>query len=385
MPPEPAVQHGIVNSLALILIFLSVYSYAVYPMLLILLNLFFKKKVRTGDVEPTVSIIIAAYNEESKIRDKLRNTMELDYPRDKIQFIVASDASSDRTEEIVREFPEVQLLRAPQRGGKERAQRMAIESATGEILVFTDAGTILDADGIRKIVRNFADQAVGAVSSRDQVLSSHSGNAEDVYVRYEMLLRRLESDFDGVVGLSGSFFAARREVCSDWSEDLTSDFNTVFLAKKKGLRAVSDDQSVGYYRDIQKGQSEYNRKVRTLIHGIHAFMKTLELLNVFRYGVFSWQLASHKLMRWLVPLFLAALFAVSIAGTTTGSRFCSALFLLQILFYGASLLGFVWEGARKWFAVKIPYYFVSVNVAILLAWIGYFKGERMRVWNPTVR
>ncbi len=374
-----------IDTLAIVLIFLSVYSYAVYPILLVLLNIFFKKKVLAADIEPTVSIIIAAYNEESKIREKLRNTMELDYPRDKIQFIVASDASSDLTEEIVREFPEVQLLRTPERGGKERAQRLALEAATGEIMVFTDAGTLLDKDGIRRIVRNFADPAVGAVSSRDQVLSSQSGNAEDIYVRYEMKLRRLESDFNGVIGLSGSFFAARSEVCSDWSEDLTSDFNTVFLAQKKGFRAISDDNAVGYYRDIQKGHSETKRKTRTLIHGIHAFMRTLELLNFFKYGAFSWQLASHKLMRWLVPLFLSALFVTSIIGALVGSGLCTALLVLQITFYGSSLLGLMWEGSRKWFPIKIPFYFVSVNLAIVLAWTAYLKGERMRVWNPTVR
>jgi len=166
---------------------------------------------------------------------------------------------------------------------------------------------------------------------------------------------------------------------------LTSDFNTVFLARKKGLRAVSDDAVVGYYRDIQKDQSEYKRKVRTLINGIDAFMRTLELLNIFRYGPFSWQLASHKLMRWLVPFFLVGLFATTFLGARKGSLFCCVLFILQILFYGGAFLGGLWKDARKWLPIKVAFYFSSVNLAIVLAWIGYFKGERMRIWNPTVR
>ncbi len=375
----------LLDALAAALILLSVYSYALYPFILILLKPFFSKRVHRADVEPTVSVIIAAYNEEKKIGEKLANTLKLEYPRGKLQILVASDASTDGTESIVRGFPEVIFLHARERGGKERAQKLALDAATGEILVFTDVGTLLDADAIRAIVQNFADASVGAVSSRDKLISTHGQNAEDLYVRYEMMLRRLESGFNGVVGLSGSFFAARREVCAEWADDLTSDFNTVFLARKKGLRAISDDAVLGHYRDIGKDQSEYKRKVRTLINGIDAFMRTLELLNVFKYGVFSWQLASHKLMRWLVPFFLPALVIVTFAGALEGSVFCSVLFALQCVFYACALLGAVWSGSRKRLPVKIAFYFCSVNLAILLAWMGYLKGERMRVWNPTVR
>jgi len=371
--------------LAILAIFLSLYSYAVYPFILILLRPLFNKKVHQADTEPTVSMIIAVYNEEKKIGDKLDNTLELEYPRDKLEIIVASDASTDDTEAIVRRFPGVKLLRAGERGGKERAQKIALDATRGEILVFTDAGTFLDKSAIRSIVRNFADSSVGAVSSCDKLLSVQAKNAEDLYVRYEMMLRRLESGFNGIVGLSGSFFAGRREVCEGWAEDLPSDFNTVFLARKKGLRAISDDAVVGYYRDIQKNQSEYKRKVRTLIRGMDTFMRTLELLNVFKYGAFSWQLISHKLMRWLVPFFLTALAAVTLVGAWEGSALCSILFALQFVFYAFALLGALSSGSRKWLPVKVAFYFSSVNVAILLAWVGYFKGERIRIWNPTVR
>jgi cellulose synthase/poly-beta-1,6-N-acetylglucosamine synthase-like glycosyltransferase len=375
----------LLDVLALAFSLLSVYSYAVYPLILIVLRPFFHKKVHKAETEPTVSVIIAAYNEEMKMGEKLDNTAKLEYPFAKLQVIVASDASTDGTEAIVRGYPQVSLLRAPERGGKERAQKIALNAATGEILVFTDVGTLLDTGAIRGIVRNFADVTVGAVSSRDQLISAQAENAEDLYVRYEMMLRRLESGFNGVVGLSGSFFAARREICTDWAEDLTSDFNTVFLARKKGLRAISDDAVVGYYRDIQKNQSEYKRKVRTLINGIDVFLRTLELLNVYKYGAFSWQLVSHKLMRWLVPFFLSALLAVTALGAWKGSVFCSVLFVLQVLFYACALLGAAWDGSRKWLPIKVAFYFSSVNLAIVLAWVGYFRGERMRIWNPTLR
>ena len=203
----------------------------------------------------------------------------------------------------------VELHAIPERGGKENAQKEAIKKSRGDILVFTDVATILDPTGVEQIVSNFADPCVGCVSSEDQVIGKDGKpSGEGFYVRYEMWLRRLESRVNSLVGLSGSFFAARKTVCQDLSEDLDSDFRILLTSVKNGLRGVSDPLAIGYYRDISDQKREFERKVRTVLRGLTVFFKNTEYLNVFEYGIFSYQYFCHKLLRWLVPLFLITAF-----------------------------------------------------------------------------
>src|SRR5437867_3958105 len=223
------------------------YAYGGYPLILWLLSRVMGYGVRKGDMEPRVSMIIAVHNEEQRIHEKLENALTQDYPKDRLEIIVASDCSTDDTDAIVFQYGDrgVVLVRTPERNGKEAAQGTAMKAATGDILVFSDAATVLPADSIRNIVRNFYDPRVGCVSSVDRLLTDDGKVAgEGAYVRYEMLLRRLESQIGTVVGLSGSFFAARRELCEPWRSDLQSDFNTVLNAVRRGFRAVSDPDSV---------------------------------------------------------------------------------------------------------------------------------------------
>lgn len=214
------------------------YAYAGYPLLLKAFSSVRSHSVRKGPIAPNVSFIITAYNEEKRIEAKLKNTLEQIYPKEKLEIIVASDCSSDKTDQIVlsHQMSGVRLVRAPERKGKENAQRYAVERASGEILIFSDVATILEPDGVRNIVENFNDETVGCVSSVDRFIDSDGKiSGEGAYVKYEMLLRSLESRFNSVVGLSGSFFAARREVCREWAVDLQSDFNTLINSIKIGL------------------------------------------------------------------------------------------------------------------------------------------------------
>ena len=230
--------------------------------------------------------------------------------------MVASDGSTDATNGIVEAYAErgVELLPVTNRGGKENAQKEAVQVARGEVLVFSDVATRLDPDGLAQIVANFADPAVGCVSSVDRVLGKDGRpGGEGAYVRYEMWLRALESQVHSLVGLSGSFFAARREVCRDFSADMQSDFRTLLNSMRLGLRGVSDPSAVGYYLDVADGRREFDRKVRTVLRGLTVFFRNLEFLNPLRYGFFSYQYFCHKLLRWLVPLFLLFAFATNLA------------------------------------------------------------------------
>ncbi len=371
-------------SLLCLSIFFVIYAYAGYPFCLMLLSAWRRQEVKKGEIAPPVSLIITAYNEEKQIGSKLDNTFALDYPAERLEIIVASDCSNDGTDDAVRFHATrgVKLVRAPERKGKENAQRLAVEQATGDILVFSDTATILKPNGIRQIVRNFHDPTVGCVSSVDRFIDAEGQvSGEGAYVRYEMWLRALETETNSLVGLSGSFFAARREVCCPWASDLQSDFNTLLNAIKKGLRGVSDPESVGYYRNIADEKKEFDRKVRTVTRGIGVLMTNLPLMNPFRYGRFAWQLFSHKLCRWAVP-FLLIVAAVSNLFLLPYGQVYGLLFLGQSLFYllawggrGGSLPGFL----------RIPFYFVSVNLAILTAWYRYATGERMTTWEPSKR
>lgn len=368
-------------------LFLAFFAYFGYPLTLILIGIFRRREVGRDGITPAVTLIITAYNEEKRIAEKLENTLALDYPREKLQILVASDGSTDATNGIVESHAGrgVELLHVRNRGGKENAQREAVQVARGEVLVFSDVATRLEPDGLKRIVANFADPSVGCVSSIDRVLGKDGRpGGEGAYVRYEMWLRGLESKVHSLVGLSGSFFAARREVCSDFSPDMQSDFRTLLNSMRLGLRGVSDPSAVGYYLDVGDSRREFDRKVRTVVRGLTVFFRNLEFLDPFRYGIFSYQYFCHKLMRWLVPLFLLAAFAANVAAID-GSWGFSALLAGQVCFYAVALLVLRSQAPPNHAAMKIPAYFVSVNVAILLAWWRYFRGQRLVMWTPSER
>jgi glycosyltransferase involved in cell wall biosynthesis len=368
-------------------VFFVWYAYIGYPMVLAALLPFRNREVRRGAVTAPVSFIITAYNEETRIREKIENSLMQDYPRERFEIIVASDCSTDRTDEIVRSYHAqgVRLVRAPLRKGKEYAQKCAVDDSRGEILVFSDAATVLRPDGVSRIVKNFSDQTVGCVSSVDKFIDrGGTVSGEGAYVKYEMFLRALETRVHSLVGLSGSFFAARKEVCLAWATDLPSDFNTVLNSVNRGLRGVLDQETAGYYADIADEKREFHRKVRTVLRGICVFMKNLNMLNFIKYGLFSWQLFSHKLCRWLVPFALAtALF--SNAALIHRSPVYAALFAAQCLFYATAAVGIRTSLFAKRQALKVPSFFVLVNLSIMNAWFRYLRGERMLSWDPSRR
>lgn len=376
-------------------IFFIFYAYFGYPLVLMSISIFRSRPVKKGDITPFVSFIITAYNEEKRIREKIENTLQQDYPKDKLEIIVASDCSTDRTDEIVKSYQvqNVKLVRAAERRGKENAQRYAVDAATGDILIFSDVATILKSDSISNIVKNFNDPTVGCVSSEDRFIDPDGKiSGEGAYVRYEMFLRNLETKVNTLVGLSGSFFAAHKEVCKDWASDLQSDFNTLLNSVKIGLRGVSDPDSIGYYKNIADEKKEFDRKVRTVLRGISVFMKSLPLLNPFKYGLFSWQLFSHKLCRWLVPFamiiaFLSNFFIVldSFLFSTSTSNVYLYAFIFQSLFYILAFGGIFGNIFAKKNLIKIPTFFILVNMSILAAWIRYARGDRLITWEPSKR
>jgi cellulose synthase/poly-beta-1,6-N-acetylglucosamine synthase-like glycosyltransferase len=361
------------------------YAYFGYPLFLKLVSFFKKKDVKRAEITPLVSYIITASNEEKRIKEKIENTLKLNYPKDKLEVIVASDGSTDKTNEIVQSYAaqNVILHLVKERKGKENAQSEAVKIAKGEIFVFSDVATILKEDAIQQIVSNFADSSVGCVSSTDKVIDSHgSVGSEGGYVKYEMWLRKLEMQVNSLVGLSGSFFAARREVCMDFAPNMQSDFRTLLSSIKLGLRGVIDENAVGYYKDLADQKKEFDRKVRTVIRGLVVFFSHLHLLNIFKYGFFSFQLFSHKLMRWLVPWFMILVFVLNLLLIKEHIVYTS-IFIMQVLFYFLALVGFLFS--TKSTIINIPKFFIMANYSILIAWLRFFSGEKMTMWVPSQR
>ena len=363
------------------------YAYAGYLLVLLVLSTFRSRPVVIGEIQPMVSFIITAYNEELRIKEKIDNSLQQQYPRERLEIVVASDCSSDRTDEIVRSYEHsgVRLVRAAERRGKEAAQKLAVGATRGDVLVFSDVATTLPPKGIANIVQSFNDPTVGCVSSVDQFVDAQGNlSGEGAYVKYEMLLRRLETKVNTLVGLSGSFFAARRTVCSPWADDLQSDFNTLLNSMKSGLRDVSDSNSVGYYKNLSDERKEYQRKVRTVLRGIAVLMRSLPMLNPFRYGMFAWQLFSHKLCRWLVPFAMIGVLASNVV-LATQSIFYGGVLLGQVMFYATAVAYAMFHWMPKNNALRLPAFFVLVNFSILDAWMRYLRGDRVFRWEPSKR
>jgi cellulose synthase/poly-beta-1,6-N-acetylglucosamine synthase-like glycosyltransferase len=374
------------NTIFIASIFLILYSYIGYPVSLYVLGRFRKLHVIRQDICPHITIIITAYNEEKRINEKIMNTFDIIYPKDRLQIIVASDGSTDSTNEIVDNIKKsnMQLLVIPIRGGKENAQKEALKISSGEVIVFTDVATIIEPMGLKKIVSNFADPMVGCVSSEDRFIGRDGKpSGEGFYVRYEMMLRRLESELNSLVGMSGSFFAARKSVCQDFQGNMQSDFRTLLNCVKMGLRGISDPEATGTYLDVSDSSREFDRKVRTILRGLTVYFNHTEFLNIFKYGLFSYQYFCHKLLRWLVPVFLVLAFLTNFL-LMTKSNTHLLLFFVQIIFYCLAILG--WKNRQiSRNLTKIPYYFLTVNASILIAWWKYLRRQRVVMWTPSER
>lgn len=370
----------------------AIYSYFIYPLILRICSAKkgAKDNIVTGGVDTTptsISLIVTAYNEEHRIRAKIENCLQLASDNFAFEIIIASDCSEDKTDEIVREYAarNVRLVRAPERLGKEHAQQCAIAEANGDILVFSDVATEIPADAIQKLVMYFSDPIVGAVSSEDRFISQDGTVAgEGAYVKYEMWLRQQESRLAGLVGLSGSFFAVRKFLCTEWDIHSPSDFNTALNTVKAGLKAVTAPDVLGFYQDLKDPTKEYQRKIRTVIRGMTGLSRHAEVLNIHKFGFFSFQVISHKLMRWLTPWFLLDFFLLNALLADNGV-FYFLLFLSQLAFYGIAVVAHFLPHLQSISVIKLVYFFVQVNIALLDASIKFIAGQRMTTWKPSAR
>ena len=372
---------------------LFVYAYLLYPAVLRLLAVFRPKALPPRDPAewPTISISLPAYNEELSIRDTLEALLAIDYPADRRQIVVISDASTDRTDEIVREFAGrgVELLRLPARAGKTAAENAVAPHLRGDIVVNTDATIRIPPDALKPLIRVFQDPTIGVASGRDISvgrLDVEANRGESGYVGYEMWLRGLETRVGSIVGASGCFYAIRRPLVSAiFPEALSRDFASPLRARQHGYRTVSVDQAMCLVPRTTSLQAEYRRKIRTMARGLETLWFQRDLMNPLRYGSFAWMLVSHKLCRWLVHLTLP-LALLGLAFLAPAYPAAAVLLVCAAVVLAVGWIVLTRFGDRKSPApLGLAGFFVAVNVAALAAWWKAFRGERNPIWEPTRR
>ncbi len=372
------------------ILFLIIYTYFGYPILMKFLSKVIKKHVKKANIQPFISIIIPVHNEGKIIKRKIKNTLDIDYPKERIEVIVISDNSNDQTHEIVEDFvkknKQIKLIALPERGGKTIAQNEGIKASKGEILVFTDASSLISNDGISKLIRNFNDPSVACASTEDINVNQFgvdNTSGESNYVHFDIKLRRMESEANSLVGNSGCFYAVRKEFCLELPPYIIRDFATALYARQNGFRAVHEPEAKVFVTTLSDVSKEFKRKVRTVIGGITTLFYFYKLLNPFKYHLYSIQLTSHKLLRWLEPIFVIILFCCNLALI----RVHPLYFITAILFGLLITLGII--GAtissikRHWNFIKIIYFLTMSHIAILWAWVKYLSGDKMPVWKPS--
>lgn len=366
---------------------LLLYVYAGYPLLVFVVSLISPKPVKRGKFEPSVTVLITAYNEEQAIGKKLENTLAIDYPKDKLEILVASDGSTDGTEAIVKEFAGrgVKLFRQEGRLGKTYTQNKAVEIATGEVILFSDATTAYPTDVMREMLPNFFDESVGCVAGKLIYVddsSSNVGKGARSYWNYETFLKETESRACSLIGASGCLYAVRKSAYEPMYPEACSDFLICTVVYRQGLRSVYEPNAICTEETNRQADKEMRMRVRVISQTFTDLWRNREMLNPFKSGFFAVELFSHKLLRYAVPLFLALL-VISSAMLAQYSALYLAAFAVQALFYAMAIAGWILEkvGTRLSILV-IPLYFVMANLASVVGFYKFLRGERFAKWEP---
>lgn len=364
---------------------LIIYSYFGYPIILMILGFPKGLKVSKGEITPTVSLLILAYNEEKVIREKIENSLDLDYPRDRLEIVVGSE-STDRTNEIVREYAEkgIVLYSSGEREGKQATIYRLVPLLKGEIVVFSDTNAIYQKDAIRRLVQNFNDLTVGCVCGELKYLNPQGvsiGETEGLYWKYEIFIKKLESKVHSVLGANGSIYAIRKKLYAPISKYRGDDFEIPIKIAQQGYGVIFEPEAVSFEKTSSTTKEEFCRKVRIIAW---VWKSTLILikdsLKPFK-GLLIFQLISHKLLRWLVPIFLALLFISNIF--LTSYLFYRILLVVQIIFYLLSFWGYIEDQRKNKLnrIINVPYYFSMVNFAAFLGFCKFILGRQGNVWE----
>lgn len=370
------------------------YAYFAYVAILWILSQFGKRDDWNRPWQdwqlPSVTMIISAYNEEKVIGAKIENTLSLDYPQELLEIVIASDGSSDRTREIVSAFENkgVVLRHYEGRIGKTACLNQAVPLAAGRIVVFSDANSVYEKGALRALLRPFEDNTVGFVTGWTRYGAEENISVADslaIYSNLELITKELESRLGSCIGADGAIFAIRKELYLPLNDYDISDFVTPLSINQQGYRGVLQREAVCFESDAGSAKGEFQRQMRITCRTIRAIVNYRQLLNPFRFGLLSFELFSHKVCKFLVPLFMGSLLASNLILAERGGFFLAALTAQMIFYVAAGAASFVPKGSLLSGMVEAARTFVVVNAAIALAWVKYMRGETYTRWSPTKR
>ena len=373
------------------------YTYVGYGILIAILAKL-KKRKNTPRIPPDkdlphATLLIAAYNEENFIRDKIKNCQELDYPAGKLDLVFVTDGSTDRTAEIIREYPAIQLYHEDGRRGKIHAVNRVMQFITTPITVFCDANTFLNPSAIKELVKHYQDPKVGGVAGEKRIFKRESDNAsgagEGIYWKYESFLKRKDAEVYSIVGAAGELFSVRTELFEAPDENMIiEDFYMSMRITARGYRFAYEPNAYATETASASVEEEWKRKVRIAAGGFQAMGKLAYLLNIFRFGILSFQYVSHRVLRWtLAPLFLPIIFVSNLGLVVlSDTAFYKVLFVSQCGFYLLALVGYFLRdktiGIKGFF---VPYYFAVMNAAVFAGFLRYIRRRQSVVWERAKR
>ena len=386
--------------LAVAIVFYAYIGYGILLFLLIQLKRLFvgrPKSNSNSDFEPSVTFIVAAYNEEDWIEDKIRNCLAFDYPKNKIEYWFVTDGSNDRTMELVENFPApecvvIKLLHKPERAGKIAAVERIMPLVKTPITIFTDANTEVNPAAIKNIVRHYVNSKVGAVAGEKRINMSENsdatGSGEGIYWKYESKLKTWDSELYSVVGAAGELFSIRTELFMNVPKDTyIEDFVMTMRIAQTGYKVVYEPLAFAAENQSASMGEELKRKIRIAAGGLQTFWRLRELLLPFKQPILTFQYISHRALRWtLAPLALPVIFILNFILLKTGKPIFTYLMIAQSVFYFFALLGFIFERKKlKLKAFFVPYYFCFMNYAMYRGFLRLMAGRQSVKWEKAKR
>lgn len=381
---------NLILSITLISIFIPIYVYIGYPVLLLALSkLRTAKTVNSADITPQVTMFVSCYNEEDVIEKKINNCLALDYPKEHIEFVFVSDGSEDRTDEIIKQFHDkgIRLIRQEGRLGKTSGLNLAMSQTESDIVVFSDANAMYDPQAIKKLVRNFNDEKVGYVVGAALYTDGEANSAassENAYWKYEMALKKMETQLHSVVGGDGAIYAIRRKLFITLEKEDINDFVNPLQIIAQGYRGIFEPEAKCYEETAGDFEKEGNRKERIVNRSFRGLMKVKEVMNPFKTGFFSLEIISHKLLRWLIPVFFFVAAIGSIYLSFANIYIFHIITLLGLTFLCLALYGQHQAQNNKENIQPIfyyPYYFMLVNIKSLFGIIAALRGNIQVTWS----